>query len=90
MDASVDDNLRKEALHLYFSEVKDTQQETEQEEDEEEHVLLNGNAITLSLQITRNNKRCRSGTGYRFPQHSRFGKSLETLPWRPRDQWGPR
>lgn len=42
MDASVDDNLRKEALHLYFIEVKDTQQEAELEEEEVEHVLLNG------------------------------------------------
>lgn len=45
MDASVDDNLRKEALHLYFNEVKDTQQETELEEEEVEHVLLNGRFI---------------------------------------------
>lgn len=43
MDASVDDNLRKEALHLYFIEVKDTQHEVELEEEEVEHVLLNGN-----------------------------------------------
>lgn len=40
MDDSTDNHLRKEVLHLYFSEVKDTQ-ETELEE-EVEHVLLNG------------------------------------------------
>lgn len=42
MNDSADDHLRKEALHLYFSEVKDTQQEAELEEEEVEHVLLNG------------------------------------------------
>lgn len=45
METSIDDNLRTEALHLYFSEVKDTQQETELEEEEVEHVLLNGTTV---------------------------------------------
>lgn len=47
MDASVEDSLRTEAFHVYFSEVKDAHQETEFEDEEEEQ--LNGNYMLLTL-----------------------------------------
>lgn len=47
MEPSVDVDLRNEDLRLYFSEVKDTHQETEFEE--EEHVVLNGNTTTIHV-----------------------------------------